>query len=82
MSGGIGAEEILSAFEGGFSNTGGVIFSLQAGAQVADIPADAWTGYLPVGNHPECPSGFLTFGARFGHLAHELQRHINGNVMD
>ncbi|MEU3255613.1 DUF6851 domain-containing protein [Streptomyces sp. NPDC006997] len=30
---------------------------------VDDIPADEWTGYLPVGNHPEYPSGFTTLCA-------------------
>ncbi|RII13458.1 hypothetical protein DSC45_24200 [Streptomyces sp. YIM 130001] len=27
---------------------------------VDDIPADEWTGYLPVVNHPEYPSGFTS----------------------
>ncbi|MGW0885261.1 hypothetical protein [Streptomyces sp. NPDC002671] len=84
---------ILSAFEGGFSDAGGVIFSLQAGAQVAGIPADEWTGYLPVGNHPECPSGLPAGSTQkepgtvpatdLGDLAHAfVQRHISANVMD
>ncbi|MFE6288282.1 vanadium-dependent haloperoxidase [Streptomyces sp. NPDC057877] len=30
---------------------------------VHDIPADQWTGYLPVSNHPEYPSAFTTLCA-------------------
>jgi hypothetical protein len=30
---------------------------------VEDMPADEWTGYLPVGNHPEFPSAFTTLCA-------------------
>lgn len=30
---------------------------------VRNIPADEWAGYLPVGNHPEYPSGFTTLCA-------------------
>ncbi|MEX1656946.1 DUF6851 domain-containing protein [Streptomyces pseudovenezuelae] len=39
---------------------------------VDDIPADEWTGYLPVGNHPEYPSGFTTLCAAQAQAARRM----------
>ncbi|MEU9109770.1 DUF6851 domain-containing protein [Streptomyces xanthophaeus] len=46
---------------------------------VEDIPADEWTGYLPVGNHPEYPSGFTTMCAA---QAQAARRALGDDVLD
>ncbi|WP_210581229.1 DUF6851 domain-containing protein [Streptomyces sp. GESEQ-4] len=46
---------------------------------VDDIPADEWTGYLPVGNHPEYPSGFTALCAAQAQAARSF---LGDDVLD
>ncbi|MFW6724436.1 DUF6851 domain-containing protein [Streptomyces sp. MAR4 CNY-716] len=46
---------------------------------VEAIPADEWTGYLPVGNHPEYPSGFTTLTAAQAQAARSF---LGDDVLD
>ncbi|WP_405791520.1 DUF6851 domain-containing protein [Streptomyces sp. NBC_01506] len=47
--------------------------------RVEDIPAGQWAGYLPVGNHPEYPSGFTTLCAAQAQAARRL---LGDDVLD
>ncbi|WP_181785546.1 DUF6851 domain-containing protein [Streptomyces phytophilus] len=46
---------------------------------VEAIPADEWTGYLPVGNHPEYPSGFTVLTAAQAQAARSF---LGDDVLD
>jgi len=46
---------------------------------VDDLPGAEWEGYLPVGNHPEFPSGFTTL---FAAQAQAARRFLGDDVLD